>query len=673
MFVRRWGVLLLMAIILIIVVITTTVVLVKDENTKPRASEETDRQKEPGGALPITEDVTSSSLATTTLQNIFTPSEEAKPEHVISQWISEFHKHRKSTQQPGNIVDILSSRNNKILDGIVCTACLSITDSLIQYSKNHTPQEFREYLHSVCVDLQIQKEEVCAGLIDLHLDTVLYILDNTQGLTSRRICGVMFQSHGCSDGDGSMEWTVDVNLGSKPEVNGNYDSRTNASEALTIIQITDIHYDPMYMPHGNAECGATMCCRSDQGIPERPKAEAGYWGDYRDCDIPWQTVQNTLQQIKESHKKIDYIYMTGDIVDHGIWDTSIPKNTESIKKVLKALKMEFPNIPVYPILGNHEATPTNTFAPHNISDKNVSTNWLYELSAELWSVWLPPETKETILHGGFYTVLARPGFRIIALNSNLGYTANWWSIYDPKDQEDQLKWLAETLLKAEKNGEKVHILSHMPSGFDSCLKAWSREFHKIIDRFENTVTAQFNGHSHKDHFYIYYATDEPTRATNVAFNGGSVTPFSNLNPNYKAYSMDSANYDILDSETWIYNLTEANLKGNATPKWFKLYSFKEAYGVESLSPTSLDRLVQNMATNRSLLEQYSRYFVKEADTALARGCDTKCLEEKLCEIATAETGNSIQCNILMKKFQTAHNIVADDSLNLQKLLSQIIN
>jgi hypothetical protein len=57
-----------------------------------------------------------------------------------------------------------------------------------------------------------------------------------------------------------------------------------------------------------------------------------------------------------------------------------------------------------------------------------------------------------------------------------------WSIYDPKDQEDQLKWLAETLLKAEKNGEKVHVLSHMPSGYESCLKTWSREFHKIIDR-----------------------------------------------------------------------------------------------------------------------------------------------------------------------------------------------
>ena len=67
-----------------------------------------------------------------------------------------------------------------------------------------------------------------------------------------------------------------------------------------------------------------------------------------------------------------------------------------------------------------------------------------------------------------------------------------------------------------------------------------------------------------------------------------------------------------------------------------------------------------------------RYYVKEADTALARGCDTKCLQEKLCEIATAETGNSIQCNILLEKFKTAHAIV-DDSMNLTKLLSQVIH
>jgi hypothetical protein len=74
------------------------------------------------------------------------------------------------------------------------------------------------------------------------------------------------------------------------------------AEVLTIIQITDIHYDPMYMPNGNAKCGEPMCCRRSQGKPENPDIAAGYWGDYRSCDIPWQAVQNTLHQIKGSHE-----------------------------------------------------------------------------------------------------------------------------------------------------------------------------------------------------------------------------------------------------------------------------------------------------------------------------------------------------------------------------------
>jgi hypothetical protein len=64
----------------------------------------------------------------------------------------------------------------------------------------------------------------------------------------------------------------------------------------------------------------------------------------------------------------------------------------------------------------------------------------------------------------------------------------------------------------------------------------------LIFRFENTVTAIFNGHTHNDHFHVYYATDELTRPISVAVNGGSVTPFSDLNSNYKIYTVDSVTY-----------------------------------------------------------------------------------------------------------------------------------
>jgi hypothetical protein len=66
-------------------------------------------------------------------------------------------------------LDALSTKNNKIVDGVICTACLSIIKSLIQYSKTHTPLELHDFLRAICVDLQIQNEGVCAGLIDLHL------------------------------------------------------------------------------------------------------------------------------------------------------------------------------------------------------------------------------------------------------------------------------------------------------------------------------------------------------------------------------------------------------------------------------------------------------------------------------------------------------------------------
>jgi hypothetical protein len=70
-----------------------------------------------------------------------------------------------------------------------------------------------------------------------------------------------------------------------------------------------------------------------------------------------------------------------------------------------------------------------------------------------------------------------------------------WLFYNPKDQDGQLHWLAETLLKAEAAGEKVHILGHIPSGGSECLRTWSREFHRIIDRLENyhdAIVNEFN-------------------------------------------------------------------------------------------------------------------------------------------------------------------------------------
>lgn len=86
-----------------------------------------------------------------------------------------------------------------------------------------------------------------------------------------------------------------------------------------------------------------------------PEDAAGYYGDYRNCDVPWHSVVSAMKHINSTHKNIDWIYFTGDVVDHGIWETSVDDNIIIMEKVFTLLRETFPSIPLYPILGNHES------------------------------------------------------------------------------------------------------------------------------------------------------------------------------------------------------------------------------------------------------------------------------------------------------------------------------
>ena len=57
-------------------------------------------------------------------------------------------------------------------------------------------------------------------------------------------------------------------------------------------------------------------------------------------------------------------------------------------------------------------------------------------------------------------------------------------------------------------------------------------------RFENSVVAQFHGHTHNDHYLLYFDESDAERATSVAFIGGSGTAYSDVNPNYRIYTVD---------------------------------------------------------------------------------------------------------------------------------------
>jgi sphingomyelin phosphodiesterase len=129
------------------------------------------------------------------------------------------------------------------------------------------------------------------------------------------------------------------------------------------------------------------------------------------------------------------------------------------------------------------------FAHLNPSESSSATTWQRH-------GWLSGDAVNTVRAGGFYTVLVRPGFRIIGLNNNDCYIYNWWVMYSRNEAQSNMQWLHDTLLAAERNNERVHILKHIPSGGGSCFKFWSREYRRVIDRFHMIIgVIEFKGKS----------------------------------------------------------------------------------------------------------------------------------------------------------------------------------
>ncbi|XP_058823046.1 sphingomyelin phosphodiesterase 1-like [Topomyia yanbarensis] len=536
-----------------------------------------------------------------------------------------------------------------------CVMCRSIVSQLMQQRVNGaTREDLFATAYELCTVLQFQEADVCYGAIKLNIDFFLYIFDQRPNLGADSVCGVIFQSSACVINDPEFtEWSVNVDPNGTPITESKHFPNARGPNDIKIVHVTDFHYDSKYLAGYNANCNRPACCRYDQGVPENPEDRAGFWGDYRNCDAPWESIEDTIDHIAEHHPDAAYIYHTGDIIDHGVWETSIGHNIRSMNRLHNKLLEAFPRTPVYNIIGNHEAHPTNVFAPSISTNQQFSVDWLYNYLADVWGNWLPRSTLNTIRQAGFYTTLVRPGFRIVALNNQDCYNFNWWILWNPGYLSNQLQWLHDVLLHAEQNGEKVHLLAHIPySSTGSTFFVCQREFRRIVERFYDTISAQFHGHTHRDEFNVYYSTEHPEHAINVAWNGGSATAFSFINPNYIVYYVDPETYQVTDYESYIFNLTDANRFPDRRPEWYKLYSFAEEFKMHNLSPAEADTVVKRFGTpaGRDELRRYWQFKVKMGDPSLESGCTDACLLNHLCQIVVTELGDDVKCDELRETF-----------------------
>lgn len=186
----------------------------------------------------------------------------------------------------------------------------------------------------------------------------------------------------------------------------------------------------------------------------------------------------------------EFALFTGDIVDHAIWNTTVEQNTAEITMAYQ--HMADTGLLVYGTVGNHEMSPANAIPPSHLGN---SAQWLYTVISDAWERWIgTPEEVKTI--GAYSIKHPNANLRIISVSTNMWYTLNFWLYNDVKrDPSDHLQWLVGELDKAEKAGERVYLVGHMPMGTSDALHDGSNYFDQIVNRYKSTIAGSFFGES----------------------------------------------------------------------------------------------------------------------------------------------------------------------------------
>ncbi|XP_059480867.1 sphingomyelin phosphodiesterase isoform X1 [Neocloeon triangulifer] len=530
-----------------------------------------------------------------------------------------------------NLQQVVQEVETSVMSKVSCTACKAGVGFLQHYIRTgKTKEDIVHITKHFCISLKMSTPRVCDGLTELFGGEVTYVLQRL-ALGPEEICGFVI-GDACGDVYNPYhEWKVSFPPVPKPPIVPPLVPPKAGTPTFKVLHLSDTHFDPYYQEGANAECSEPLCCRLTNGPPANAAAAAGRWGDYRKCDTPKRTVDSMLEHIKTTHPDIDYILWTGDLPPHDVWNQTRDENLSIIKQTVEQLSTTFPNVPIFPALGNHESVPVNSFPPPFVK-KDLSIDWLYDEMDEQWRRWLPASTSPTVRKGAFYSVLVRPGFRVISLNMNNCNNKNWWLLLNSTDPGHELQWLIYELQAAEINKEKVHLIGHIPPGHSDCLKVWSRNYYNIINRYESTITAQFFGHTHFDEFELFYDSTDASRVTSIAYIGPSVTPYYDLNPGYRIYYVDADHAHttrmVLDHENWVMSLKDANLYDY--PIWYKLYSAKAAYKMNSLAPQEWDTLLDKFASEQEVFDIYYKHYWK--NSPVRPSCDAECRKRLVCDV-----------------------------------------
>jgi len=509
-------------------------------------------------------------------------------------------------------IDAIAARAHVTLN---CSVCQSVVALLLPLVKS--AEAIEQLVGTAIIACEEMKPmcsnptacaQVCKGMVEAYEEEVLQLLWTVYA-TPQAICSYIDMCPALQPTPPATDIPVRSDLTNR---NGElYWPSWGKEEGMgTFVHLSDVHLDLDYVPGSNTQCGLPVCCNPADGPATSPSNSAGFWGDYN-CDTSSWLAQDVLDSIAAMNPPPDFILYTGDDPDHRVWEQSQKLNLASVlawsDMINKTLGKE---IPIFNTVGNHEAFPINQFAGPGLD------SWLYDACVDAWAPFLPEDAQKTMAYGGYFQARVRPGLRVVSLNSNFLTDDNFWIWSNKTDGQRQLNWLADVLSQTRALGEKAIIICHAPiASWDTSL---AEQYLAIGATYSDVIVNLFMGHTHHNALHVLHApagvngTEEGT-PLHVAYVGGSIVPFGNVNPGFLVFEYDRAavasggNYSALvqgGQAHWV-DLPTANTHNTTKGQWDTVrFDWLAGLGTDSLDAAALAAVAQRLTSNSTLYEGY---------------------------------------------------------------------
>ena len=431
-------------------------------------------------------------------------------------------------------------------------------------------------------------------------------------------------------------------------------SKPAEAHSIPAFMISDIHFDPFHDPGKVKALVAAPVSewKSILAAPASANQEQAFDSLQQTCnargvDTPFVLLRSSLQAMQAHLPNAKFMVVSGDLIAHGFtcrYSTLFPNTApgdyqafvlKTLSFVVRELRAAFPEMPVYVALGNNDT---------GCGDYKLDANSSFLAEAgKIIAEGLPPTVREAAISqfaaGGYYSVsMATPmhDTRLIVVN-DLFLSQKYTTCAGKSDTAAataQMAWLEQQLTEAQKAGQQVWVMGHIPPGIDPYSTAEklrnvcggekavtflaSNQMADLLVDHSSVVRLAIFAHTHMDEMRLLKPEGKAGNDSTVALKiVSSISPVDGNNPSFTIARVDPSTAVLEDYEV----IAASNQTGVAT-RWAKEYDYRETYHEKEFTPATLGKLLgefrADSTASAAISQAYIRdYFVGDASLLLS--------------------------------------------------------